>query len=339
MSLAALARDLNLSKSTVSRALNDYTDVSIETRERVRVRAAELGYVANPLAQRLKRGRADAVGVVLPPPLSNGTYIEPFYSMMLGSLVVELEKANLQLLVTTQKSTVPDNDTESYLRMMQGGNVDALLILRTRVNDPRVALAVQNNFPFVTFGRTQCEIPYSWADVDNEQAFYLAVKRQLQRGHREVAFINTATHYNYASLRLQGYKKALDEAAIPFDPQLVQVAGLTNRDGYAAARLLLQNKKVPTAMVCTTDDLAIGAMAACREAGIEPGRDIAVTGFGNHPAAAFSSPPLTTIEPDPSTIGQTIGNYLRRRLRGETTELLHYLQPVKIIERHSDPAF
>lgn len=337
MSIADLAKDLNLSKSTVSRALNYYADVAPETRARVQQRAAEIGYIPNPVAQRLKVGRSDAVGVVLPPPLANGTYIEPFYSKMLGALVPELETAGLQLLVTTQQTTASDDDVNSYRRMVQRGLVDALLILRTRVNDPRVALAVQHDFPFVTYGRTDCQAPYAWVDVDHEQAIYMAVKRQISRGHRHIAFLNTQSHYNYARLRTEGYKRALEEAGLPLYPRWLAEAGLTEQEGFQAGSKLLAMQPRPTAIICTSDDMAIGVMAACRSHGFEPGKDMAIMGYGNSPATEYSSPPLTSIDASPECIGRQIGLFLQQRLQGKPADTMRYEQKVRIVERQSDP--
>ncbi|TCS36682.1 LacI family DNA-binding transcriptional regulator [Reinekea marinisedimentorum] len=337
MSITQLAKDLNLSKSTVSRALNDYPDVSFETRERVQKRAEEIGYIPNPVAQRLKQGKSNAVGVVLPPPLDNGAFIEPFYSTMLGSLVIELEKSGLQLLVTTQKTSASDDDVVSYRKMFQRGLVDALLILRTHSNDPRVEFALQHNFPFVTYGRTEKETKHTWVDVDHEQAIYSAVIRQVGRGHRQIAFISTKSRYNYAQLRTEGYVQALKDSGIPFYPRWLVESGLNIDDGYRTALKLLKTEPRPTSIVCTTDDIAIGTMTACREFGLVPGKDIAIMGYGNSAACEHTSPPLTSIEAFPKQLGEKIGKFFTERLDGNTSDALQHVQSTKIIERDSDP--
>ncbi|MGX9417759.1 LacI family DNA-binding transcriptional regulator [Vibrio sp. WJH972] len=337
MSISQLAKDLNLAKSTVSRALNSYPDISLETRDRVQKRAKEIGYVPNSVAQRLKLGKSNTIGVVLPPPLASGSYIEPFYSTMLGSLVPELEKSGFQLLVTTQNTAVSDDDVGSYQKMVQRGHVDALLILRTRVNDKRVALAVQNDFPFITYGRTQNEMPYAWVDIDHEQAIYMATTRQIKRGHKQIAFINTKSHYNYAKLRNEGYLSALEENNIPFYTRWLMESGLTIQDGYNTAMELLRIQPRPTSIVCTSDDIAIGVMTACRKLEIIPGKDIAIMGLGNSPASKHSSPPLTSIETFPNLLGEKIGQFILQRIEGKAPKSLHYTQETKIVERLSDP--
>lgn len=336
MSLSELARDLKLSKSTVSRALNGYSDVAYDTRQRVMQRAIELGYIPNPVARRLKGGRTNMIGVVLPPPLVNGMLVEPFYSSMLGALVFELQAAGLKLLITNQYSNESDEDVRSYQDMVQQNLVDAILILRTRVNDPRVEYAQNNNLSFITFGRTQSQQPYAWVDVDHFDAFYQATGRQIARGHKHIAFINTSTEFNYARLRHEGYRQCLQDHQLIYRNEWQMMGGLTEMDGYVLASRLLKVQPRPTAIVCATDDIAIGAMAACRLMGLQPGKDISLIGYGNTPGAAYASPPLTTMDPFPKENGKQLGMFFSRHLYQRSESEFHHLQKAMLIIRESD---
>ncbi|HRP06502.1 MAG TPA: LacI family DNA-binding transcriptional regulator, partial [Opitutaceae bacterium] len=182
MSIVSLARDLDLSISTVSRALNGYKDVSPETRERIRKRASEIGYRPNPGARRLKSGKTCAVGMILPAVSEGNHGVDSVYSGLMGGVATELEAADYHLIATVQTRTDPDRETALYENLVHASWVDALIIGRTRVNDPRVALARKARIPFVTYGRTNSSEPYAWVDTDNEQAFYLLTKRQIESG-------------------------------------------------------------------------------------------------------------------------------------------------------------
>jgi len=335
MSLDQLAKDLGLSKSTVSRALNGYSDVAVNTRARIQARANEINYAPNAIAARLKRGRSQAIGVVLPPPKCNDYYVEPFYSKLLSALAPELEAGGFQLLVSTQPASSADDDVDSYRRMIQMGWVDALLFVRTHVHDRRVAYAVQQSVPFITFGRTECPVPYAWADADNEQALYLATRLQIDLGHHRIAFLNAAPCYNYARLRQVGYARAMAEAGLPVHPPWLRQGGIGEQDGYTLCRDLLALQPRPTALVCTADGMAIGAMACCRDHGLLPGRDLSIIGYGNHPAAQYTTPPLTSIDPSPHLIGQQMGRYLVQRLTNQPSALLQHIEPVHMVLRDS----
>jgi LacI family transcriptional regulator len=339
MSIVLLARDLGLSISTVSRALNGYEDVSPATRDRIFKRAREIGYRPNPGARRLKSGKTHLVGVILPAAGDGVRFVDSVASNLLGGVEAELEGGGYSLIATMQTRNDPVRETALYENFIKGGWVDAVLIVRTRVNDTRVGLARKAHIPFVTYGRTETTGPYAWVDTDNEKAFYLATKRQIDFGHRRIALLNGPLEYYFARLREKGYIKALTQQRIAPDPLLRLNGDLSEVSGYAMCRSLLASTAPPTAIMCATDAMAIGAIAACRERGVEVGKNVSIVGYGNSSASAFSDPPLTTIDHAVFENGRHIGQSLLRLLRGEAKPAdIHYLEPVVLVPRSSDGA-
>jgi LacI family transcriptional regulator len=337
MSIVTLARDLGLSISTVSRALNGYDDVSPATKQRILKRAREIGYRPNPGARRLKSGRSSLVGVILPSTGDGHRFVDSVASSLLGGVEAELENGGHSLIATVQTRTDPVREAALYENFINGGWVDALMIVRTRVQDPRIELARKARIPFVTFGRTETDEPYAWVDTDNEKAFYLLTQRQIEFGHRHIALLNGPLEYTFARLREKGYTRALAKQRISPDPVLMLNGDLSEVSGYALCRSLLVSPQPPTAIVCATDAMAIGAIAACRERGIEVGKDISVVGYGNSSASAFSNPPLTTIDHAVFENGRHVGQSLLRLIRGEAKpQDIHYLEPVVLVSRQSD---
>ena len=339
MSIVRLARDLGLSISTVSRALNGYDDVSPETKQRVFKRAREIGYRPNPGARRLKSGKSSLVGVILPSATDGILFVDSVVSSLLGGVEIELENGGYGLIATMQTRNDLQREAALYENFIQGGWVDALLLVRTRVVDPRVELVRKAHLPFVTYGRTETPEPYAWVDTDNEKAFYLATQRQIEFGHRRIALLNGPLEYTFARLREKGYSRALARKRIAQDRLLMLNGDLTEVSGYALCRSLLVSAEPPTAIVCATDAMAIGAIAACRERGIEVGRKMSIVGYGNSSASAFSDPPLTTIDHAVFENGRHIGQSLLRLIRGEAKPGdIHYLEPVVLVPRKSDGA-
>jgi LacI family transcriptional regulator len=337
MSIVRLARDLGLSVSTVSRALNGYDDVAPSTRQRVQRRAREMGYRANPGARRLRSGKSSLVGVVLPPSGDSGQFVDSMYSGLLGGVETELEDAGYSLITTVQTRLDPVREAALYDNFARGGWVDALLIVRTRVQDARIELARAANMPFVTYGRTDSAEPYAWVDTDNENAFFQVTQRQIEFGHRRIALLNGPLEYFFVRLRHKGYARALQKAGIEHDPLLVLNGEISEISGYALCRSLLVSAHPPTAIVCATDAMAIGALAACRERGLEIGRDISITGYGNTGAAAFCDPPLTTIDHSVFENGRHVGRALLRLLSGDAKPSdIHQLEPIMLMPRKSD---
>jgi LacI family transcriptional regulator len=337
MSIVSLARDLGLSISTVSRALNGYDDVAPETRQRILKRAREIGYRPNPGARRLKSGKSFLVGVILPSGTDGGQFVDSMASSLLGGVEVELETGGYSLVATMQTRNDPVREAALYESFIKSAWVDALMIVRTRCKDARIELARKAHIPFVTHGRTEGTEPYAWVDTDNEKAFHIVTTRQIKFGHRRIALLNGSLEFYFARLRQKGYTDALTQHGIAVDALLIQNGELSEVAGYAMCRAVLISALPPTAIVCATDAMAIGAIAACRERGIEVGKQISITGYGNSSASAFCDPPLTTIDHAVFDNGRHIGRSLLRLLRQEARPSdIHYLEPVVLVPRQSD---
>jgi LacI family transcriptional regulator len=337
MSIVLLAKNLGLSISTVSRALNGYDDVSAATRERVVLRAKAIGYRPNPSARRLGAGKTSAIGVILPAASSTGQAVDSMYSSLLCGVVTEIEPAGYHLLASMQAKHDAAREAALYENFIRGGWVDALLIVRTRVHDARLELCRAAKIPFVTYGRTESDEPYAWVDTDNEKAFHLATTRLLDLGHRRIALINGPDEYYFAQLRRRGYLRALASRKLKPDPAWILHGDLTEGSGHELCRSLLIRSPAPTAFVCATDSMAIGAIAACREANLSIGTDVSVIGYGNSSLSAFCDPPLTTMEHQVFENGRYVGRALLQLLRKEIQpEEVHYLEPVVLVPRKSD---
>jgi LacI family transcriptional regulator len=335
-SITELAKSLNLSVSTVSRALNGYTDVAAATRERIEAAAAEMGYRANPTARRLVSGKTSAIGVVLPSLVEEGQFIDGMYSRLLAGVAKAVEGAGYHVFATTVAVGSPESELALFGDFINGGWADALLIVRTTVNDSRVKLAQAANLPFVTYGRTDSSEPYSWVDPDNEEAFRLAAKRQTDFGHRRIALLNGPQQYLFAKLRQRGYERGLAEAELEYDPALVCYGNLSVADGFRLCTGLLKLPDRPTSILCATDAMAIGAISACRSMGLVVGKDVSIVGYGNSEASFYCDPPLTTIEHRVFDNGLKVGEALLQLLRPGNKAQYTHLEPVELVARASD---
>jgi LacI family transcriptional regulator len=336
MSIVHLAQDLGLSVSTVSRALNGYTDVAQATRERVMARAQALGYKAHPGARRLKSGKSGAVGVVLPTSPEGGQFIDSMYSSLLGGTASVLEPAGFSLMATTSATSTPEQERGVYENFIRSAWFDAFVIVRTRLKDQRVGLMLAHDKPFVTYGRCADSSGHAWVDTDNEMAFFMAAQRQIEFGHQRIGLLNGPAEYTFARLRQAGYVRALQQAHLDVDARLMVNGHLTETGGFSMAQELLALQHRPTALLCATDAMAIGAMAACRAMGLRVGKDVSIMGYGNSDAGRYSNPPLSTIEHRIFENGQHLGQVLLSVLAGESPPSLHYLEPVVLVPRSSD---
>ena len=332
MSIQTLAQDLGLSISTVSRALNGYSDVAPSTRERVALRAAELGYRPHPGARSMKSSKSNAVGVILPMDERDGPFITALYSSLLGAIAGVLDARGYTLLVTAHFSASVHDEVSRYDHLIHSRSVDGFVIVRTLLQDPRVQLLHDRGVPFVTYGRSQLSFDHPWVDTDNEWA----TQRQLAHGHQKIGLLNGPSPYTFAKLRRNGYESALRNAGLSPNPAWILEGDLTESSGYTLTRQLLSLDDAPTAIVCANDAMAIGAMACCRELGLQVGKEVSVMGYGNSDASRYCDPPLTTMEHKVADNGRHLGQLLLAQLDHQSISTTSYLEPVDIIARQSD---
>ncbi|NJS37456.1 MAG: LacI family transcriptional regulator, partial [Brachymonas sp.] len=216
MSIQALADSLGISISTVSRALNGYTDVSAATRQRVFDAAKAMNYSPHPVAHRLATGKTGAVAIinsVRPGNLTDSS------AVVLHTGVAEALREH-KYFAMSLGIPMDDNEIPELQRLLDGRIVDGIVLTRTRTHDPRVALLQERKIPFITHGRTIDNAPHAWVDTDNEGAFEQATAALVALGHRRIGLINGMPHMTFAQLREQGFRKAvalagLKEAACP----------------------------------------------------------------------------------------------------------------------------
>ncbi|WP_421725654.1 substrate-binding domain-containing protein [Bauldia sp.] len=335
VSIARLAQHLGLSEGTVSRALNNYPDIAVKTRQRVIEAANDLGYRPSAHARRLARGVIETVGFVLP---ERAGYSDRFLAEILDGIGIELAAHDWDLLV----AAVPDDhsDTEVTERLIRSGKVGGFILTRTRRRDPRVDLLRQAGVPFVVHGRTEDCSDYSWLDIDNEKACMDAVRHLVDLGHQHIAYIGGKPELNFAHLRRTGYLKAMAAAGLQVPPGYVVEDIIDSADADAAMAQMLALSAPPTAVVCITDVVALGAMRAITRAGFQPGREVSVIGYDGLPVGLTADPPLTTMAQSSESAGREVVRMLMAMIDGADTRLTQKLWEAKLIQRAStNPPF
>ena len=332
--LKSLAAELGLSITTVSRALADYSDVSPTTRDLVRAAAERVGYVPNQAARHLVTGRANAVGIVLPSPndeLYDPYVNDPFFNELLRHIVYALQDLpQLDLIVSYAHA---DQDTlDIYKRFAQGHRVDGFFVARTYVHDKRVDYLLKQGIPFVCHGRTQNADRHAWVDTDARQGFKVATQHLVTLGHERIVLLNLPTDYHTAHLRAQGYTEAMQAAGLEIASRHCE---LRMQSGYETALALLQSTTPPTALLCSTDIIAVGAMRAIRQLGLTPGEEVSVLGTDNLALVRLLEPDLASITYSYQHVGRVMVEMLERQLTNRPTLPEHQLIDFQLIERRS----
>lgn len=266
MSLKAIAKQLGLSVTTVSRALNGYDDVSQETKARVEAEAQRRGYRPNTFARRLKMGKIDAVGLVFPVhpvPLNNSVFMD-----MVGEISRELAQHEVDLLLIADDDNA---DRHGFMRMVQGRRVDALIVAHTLDNDPRLQQLQSAGFPFLALGRSQLAQPYAWFDFDNRAGTFNAANHLISLGHERIALLGENNYQAFITQRRNGYLDALANHHLSMD--YLREVPPTRRAGYKAVQELMALPSPPTAIITDCNSHGDGAAMALQHMGLLTGEN------------------------------------------------------------------
>ncbi len=314
VTLKDIAAKVGYSVTTVSRALGGYDDVAEDTRRLIVQTAEEMGYRPNVMAQRLQKQRTDTLGFVIP--TFGPRFSDPFFSELLAGMGNEAASHDFDVLVSTRP---PDSEAEAlaYERLVQEGRVDGLMLTRTRINDPRIAYLLAQDFPFVAFGRTRGVGAYACVDMDGELGMFNATRYLIELGHRDIAIMSPPPNLMFTVYRTQGFQRAMAAYDLPIEPAWHESGDLTERDGYAAGCRLLDGERPPTAIIAGNDLMAIGAMRAAHERGLRVGQDLSVVGFDDITWAEHANPPLTTMRQPIYELGRRVCRMLVQILAGQ----------------------
>ncbi|HEY8424955.1 MAG TPA: LacI family DNA-binding transcriptional regulator [Limnochordales bacterium] len=320
-----IARIAGVSPATVSRVLNGNPRVSPELRRQVERAAAQLGYRTSRLRRPPSRSRVVAL---LVPHVSS-----PFYAAVIGGVEGEAFANGYDLMLYTTEGRSHQDVVE---RVLMADHACGLVVITPRHGED-VALADRSpRLPVVVVDHRNTGSRHPHVGVDNLRGAYNAVRYLLSRGYERVAMITGPTNIQSAVDRIRGYRLALEEAGIAFDPELVWQGDFNQPSGYdAVARWLDAGKEPPRAIFCSNDLMALGAMTALHERGIAVPERVAVMGYDDLYFAATSVPPLTTVRQPIAEMGAIAFRMVTRLARGERLDTERVLLETELVVRGS----
>lgn len=327
-----IAKAAGVSRTTVSLVLNakEATGISEQTRARVLATAASLGYVPNSAARMLVSGRSRTLGLILAHGdlMTFDAYAPP---LMFGINRV-CNSRGYKLLVDAVEGRRRRN---GYLDLARSKSIDALIVLNCSEEDQDLRNLIDSGFPVILLG--SIGHPHENAVLSGaEKASEHATRHLVNLGHRRVAHITYApANYLGALDRCRAYQRALRKAGIESDEKLVGYGDFSVESGYQAMRTILARTKRFTALFAGNDTIAVGAMAALREAGLSVPNDVAVVGFDDLPVAAYTNPPLTTVTTEPILHGEAAAAAALELLAGHPVGTRKCQFPLKLIVRSS----
>lgn len=333
ITLKQVASEAGVSYQTVSKVLNRQGSVSKETEERIWQAVRSLGYRPNLIARSLRSQRSGMIGYSWEP--ASPDQANAILDRFLQSMTEAAEGMGYHLLAFPYR---PGNAwVESYRELVDTNRVDGFVLSSVEYNDPRILFLQERSFPFVAFGRSNPEWEFPYVDVNGEMGMRMVVDHLVERGHRRIAALAWPEPSRVGSNRLDGFLASLETHHIALQPEwVVRGEGSFTFGREAALRLLdLPPTLRPTAIAAFNDIMAIGAMHAIQERGLQPGRDIAITGFDDSPLIQYLTPGLTSVRQPIWEVGLAVINILSGYLNQEPVDSYKLLSPELIIRQSS----
>jgi len=329
--LRTISEITGLAVTTVSRALKDAPELSLETRARVQAVAAKLQYRPDRAGVRLRTGRTFVVGLIL----DQNVAVAEFERRIIMGVSRILYKTSYHLVVMPQAY---DQDPMEPVRYFaETGGADGLIFTHTRPDDPRVEYLLERDFPFVTHGRTDHGDRHAFYDFDNGRFTAEAVRRLCERGRRRLALVEPPRHLACHRHSLDGFHAATAAAG---------VAGLVAPDVHldeapanfrAAAHRLALLPEPPDGIICANETGCIALMAGLRDAGLVIGRDVDVIAKGTSELLDHTYPAIDSFHEDLTVAGEELARLLLKRIAGVPVAELQSLGEPRL-QRRTGPA-
>ncbi|GGZ22636.1 LacI family transcriptional regulator [Echinicola pacifica] len=303
-----IALKLNISISTVSRALRDSPEIKLETRKKVLALAEKLNYTPNVVAQSLRVNKTKTLGIVVPELASH------FFASNISGIQDTAYKRGYNVMICQSNENFEQE--KSDIRTLISSRVDGLLISLSRETSSFEHLQhlIDREIPFVLFDRIVENLPVSTVTVDDSLGAYNVVQHLLQQGCQKIAFISGPKEMYICKKRIDGYQKALEEAELQHPYNNVQFSDLTNEDIRRITHELLDQEERPDAIFALNDPVAVEVLKVLKAKGLSVPEDIALVGFTNMPFSDALEPSLSTVDQPAYEMGRLAANNLLDQL-------------------------
>ncbi|WP_287044947.1 LacI family DNA-binding transcriptional regulator [Herpetosiphon sp.] len=334
LTIRQIAQLANVSRSTVSRVINNHPSVRPEVRQRVLEVIREQDYVPQAAARSLASRRTNVVTLLIPRS-SAIIFTDPFFPLIIQGITETCSERDYSVMLSMVTGT---QERDFYQRVLRSRMTDGLLMLSSDIDDPVLPLLINDQMPLVLIGEHPYMQPMYTVDVANRAGAVLAVSHLLQLGHRRIGAITGLLQMKTAIDRRDGYKQALLQAGVAIEHSLMIEGEFTQEGGYAAMRQLLSLEQRPSAVFVASDTMALGALRAIYEAGLHAPHDISLIGFDDVPGAAYTTPALTTIHQPIQKLGSTAATMLLDHLEGRPPLQQHFrLSPSLVLRQSCGP--
>ena len=331
VTIREVAESAGVSYATVSHVINNTRLVSHETRERVLAAMDQLNYRPNALARSLRQGKTNTIGLVLPDSAN------PFFAEISRGIEDEAFKKGYSVFLC---NTELDTQRELfYVDVLSKKQVDGIIFVAAGDQADSLDLLLRRNMPVVMIDRDLPNVEVDAVLTDHQLGGFLATRHLLELGHQRIACIAGPSSITPSAERITGYRKALEEAGIPYDENLIIRGDYHAQSGMDITHSILKMNPRPTAIFALNDLMALGALRAAAEANCSVPGDLAVVGYDDLEIARFTNPPLTTISQPKKEIGAQAIHLLVDRISHKSRPPKRLVLPPELVVRRSTQTF
>ncbi|MBS4193083.1 LacI family DNA-binding transcriptional regulator [Bacillus sp. FJAT-49705] len=328
-----VAKEANVSPSTVSRVIADNPRISEKTKCKVREVMERLDYHPNFQARNLAAKSTKTIGVIM----SNSTSLafqNPFFPEVIRGICTSAHASQYGIYLST--GGTEKEIYEEVVSMVQGKKVDGIILLYSRVDDRTMTYLKDVQFPFTMVGRPyKYENEITYIDNDNRKIAHDVVDYLFHLGHRQIAFIGGNLDFVVSKDRLEGYQQALIDAGLPCSDAYFIHDEDFKSNGKSRINKLMKLDEPPTAIVAHDDLVAYEIIRYLEELSVQVPNDISIVSFNNHSLSAYVKPSLTSVDISIFELGFEAANFLLEKVQDSNAAVKHHFVPTTLVERKS----
>lgn len=326
-----IAEETGYSTSTVSKALNGYSDIAESTREKILSAARELGYEANSSARSLRTKKIEKIGLIIITKQSMQDYIGEYYFNVMKSVAFATGEYGYNLLLYAYKG----DQLEKVRQVCRSREIGGLILTGGGDTDSLLSYCGSARMPIVLLNRQVSRPGIISVCSDNEQGGYEMTSHLIAGGRRRIAYIGSADDYETTRGRLEGYRRALNEHGIPFDRSMIRYTDSSHEKILSAARELIGPSDYPDAVFTFNDRYALKVMSYIKSLGLDVPGDIALGGFDDIRSDLIASPTLSTVRQPLQELGQRAVEAIIEHIQKDSHETVEITLPIELVERDS----
>jgi LacI family transcriptional regulator len=324
VTLKDIARELGISVSTASRALNSYQGISEETIKLVKDYAEKHHYIPNSIAVNFRKNRTMTIGMIVP------EVVHYYFSSIISGALHAAKKQGYRVLIS-QTDEKLENEIHACHNML-AGNVDGILISLSNetAEVDHIQDFLDEGKAVVQFDKYSEKLKSPIVTSDDLESAYRAVTHLIEKGYQKIAHINGLANVRNSRDRLAGYHKALKEHGLDFDPNWIpHCTNITEEEGFAFAKQLMESSNPPDAIFCITDSVALGAMNYLKKAKIKVPDEVGIMGFSNWKISEVMNPSLSTVEQHGFEVGKMAAEILLKATQNPNEESTNQFTEIK----------